>query len=223
MIELAETVKAGRVNALFIGRAPEFAAPDFTAQYELLLGRYATIKSLAYSEQVHGDRAFEIPGDAGRLHFAGAGDALLTRAAQTALLIRTADCVPILFYSQSERLLGAVHAGWRGLEKRVLTKTLGLASAALTDLRFVVGPFIGRHSYEVGADVADRFLSTAREVKEGRKFWLNLRAVLEAEFLDLGVAGEQVSWYDTDTLVEKDWYSARRGDTRRNLSLIWLG
>ena len=206
--------------ALFIGADEDYAAADFAGQYELLLSREPGIRSLAYAEQVHGDHAFEITPGADRLHFAGEGDALFTRAAGTSLLIRTADCIPILFWHPNG-LIGAVHAGWRGLEKKILTKTLQTAGGLVEDLQFAVGPFIGGKSYEVGDDVAGRFAARFAEPKPNGKFLLNLKLVLEAEFSNLGIAPAQVKWYDTDTLASPQWYSARRGDKKRNLSLIW--
>ncbi len=205
----------------FIGSDTAFSAPAFSAQYEILLERFAEIRTLAYAEQVHGDRAIGVPCDAQRLHFAGDGDALFTREYGTALLIRTADCIPILFYSAADGLIGAVHAGWRGLEKKILTKTLETARATVADLQFIVGPFIRETSYEVGADVAGGFDVQFCTAKPNGKFFLNLKAILRHELLSLGVGEAQVTWHDTDTLASPDWYSARRGDQKRNLSLIW--
>lgn len=222
MIELTRPVTAGRVNALFIGRDAEFAGESFQDQYESILGKIHGIEKLAYTDQVHGDRAHDISSPGQRLYFAGEGDALYSRERDTALLIRTADCVPILFYSETESLIGAVHAGWRGLEKRILTKTLGATGAGAKHLRFIVGPFIGKRSYEVGGDVAYRFSSAFSEPKSGGKFWLDLGEILRAELTDVGVTDAQVAWYDEDTLTANDWFSARRGDRGRNLSLIWL-
>lgn len=222
MIELARIVPAGHVKALFVGRTPEFAAQDFPAQYDLLLNKYSTIKSLSYTEQVHADRAFEVSLPAKRLHFAGEGDALHTREEGVALLIRTADCIPILFYSETESLIGAVHAGWRGLEKRILSKTLRSIEANVRSLKLILGPFIGSNSYEVGSDVADRFEASMNIARPGGKFMLNLKKILQSEIESLGISQAQVTWHDADTLRDENWYSARRGDTARNLSLIWM-
>lgn len=208
------------MTALFIGKDTAFAGENFTAQYEKVLAKFPEVRSLAYSEQVHGDRAFEITSDAGRLESLGEGDALYTKLRNRAVLIRTADCIPILFYSHTAPLIGAVHAGWRGLKARILSKTLA-ATGGVADLTFVVGPFIGGKSYEVGADVAHEFAEGVRQKKENGKFWLDLRKVLEAEFEALGVAPAAVEWYDDDTLTMSEWYSARRGDSGRNLSLVF--
>lgn len=222
MIVHKQEIAAGTVTALFIGKDTAFAGEEFTAQYKKLLVKFSELEGLAYAEQVHGDRVFEVGAEPGRLASAGEGDALFTRLKNRAVLIRTADCIPILFYSNSEPLVGAVHAGWRGLKARILSKTLA-AVGRIADLTFVVGPFIGGKSYEVGADVAGEFASAFSMAKENGKFWLDLRKVLEAEFGALGVAPSAVEWYDEDTLAATEWYSARRGDTGRNLSLIFIG
>jgi polyphenol oxidase len=217
---LIHEIKAN-TQILFIGADVDFGAPAFSDQYAILLQRFPRIKALAYAEQVHGDTAIEVQEGIERLHFTGAGDALFTRSSGTALLIRTADCIPILFYSAAESLIGAVHAGWRGLQKNILTKTVKAAGATAADLQFVVGPFIRETSYEVGLDVADQFEAQFRVAKENGKFFLNLKAILHHEFSLLGVRDEQVTWHDTDTIASPGWYSARRGDQRRNLSLVF--
>jgi polyphenol oxidase len=161
----------------------------------------------------------EVTGAPAGAFFAGEGDALWTRETGTALLIRTADCLPILFYSKSEPLVGAVHAGWRGFEKRILSRAL--EKVACGDLDFFVGPFIGGNSYEVGSDVAGHFdRHCSKELGNG-KFLLDLRAVLEGELKAAGIDRSRVTWYADDTLNSGWWYSARGGDQQRNLALIW--
>src|SRR5438270_2176366 len=42
------------------------------------------------------------------------GDGLVTDAAGIALVIQTADCLPILIHDQQGQSIAACHAGWRG-------------------------------------------------------------------------------------------------------------
>ncbi|MBN8219380.1 MAG: polyphenol oxidase family protein [Spirochaetes bacterium] len=220
MIIVKRGIASGSVSSLFIGKDAAFAAEGFTSQYQEILGKFPELRGLAYSEQVHGDRSFEIGETTEKLFFAGEGDALFTRISRQALIIRTADCIPILFYSPSQPLIGAVHAGWRGLKAKILTKTLAAAGLG-DDLEFIVGPCIGGKSYEVGSDVSSQFASAFSISKVQGKFLLDLRQVLESEFAELGVTPERIEWHDEDTLRTPEWYSARRGDTRRNLAVIF--
>lgn len=222
MISHSAATAYGEAQIQLIGCDSAFLAETHEARYEALLETNVLIKSIAYTDQVHGDQVVSVTGADQRLSLMGDGDALITGSYDTALLIRTADCIPILFYSATAALAGAVHAGWRGLQKKILSKTIGAARADIADLQFVIGPFIGAASYEVGAEVAGQFSERHSRAKDDGKFMLDLKSVLKAELAALGIKDAQVAWFDRDTLHDAAWFSARRGDGERNLSLIWL-
>jgi YfiH family protein len=89
------------------------------------------------------------------------GDALITATAGLLLIIKTADCLPLLLVDEERRAVAAVHAGWRGTAAGIA----GAAVRALQDrlgskpssLRASLGPCIEPGCYEVGADVAAAF------------------------------------------------------------------
>ncbi|MBV6492777.1 MAG: hypothetical protein LDLANPLL_00778 [Turneriella sp.] len=211
-----------RATALFIGKDFEFAAPNFERQYIRLLEKFTTLKILAYAEQVHGAECVEVRLKAQNgVVCMGKADALFTRQKNTALLIRTADCMPILLVSEKDGVVGAVHAGWRGLEKKILTQTLASASVAAKNIHLAIGPFIGSASYEVGEEVAEKFSSTCSARKANGKYLLNLRTVLEKELNALGALPQQITWFGEDTFSNTQWYSARRGESGRNLAVVF--
>lgn len=95
-----------------------------------------------------------------------------------ALGIKTADCVPILFHDPVRRVIGAVHAGWRGTAAGIagicVEKMRALGSEP-KNIRAAIGAAINFCCYEVGEDFyesvkaldpvrADRFISE----KDGR-------------------------------------------------------
>ena len=88
-------------------------------------------------------------------------DALITAAPELLLGVQTADCVPILLTDARQRVIAAVHAGWRGTLARIAVKTLGRMSMEFgtrpRDVIAALGPAIGRECYEVGPDVAQAF------------------------------------------------------------------
>jgi polyphenol oxidase len=89
------------------------------------------------------------------------GDALVTDRHDVLLSVRTADCLPVLLADVRLRVIGAVHAGWRGALARVIEKTVGelrrIFGSAPEDLVAALGPAIGRCCYEVGDEVVDAF------------------------------------------------------------------
>lgn len=205
----------------FIGKDEKFAAKNLPERYQKLCELRPWLASLNYADQVHGDGVAVVDGLGSGIRCVGEADILLTHEDNTGLLIRTADCIPILFLSRTENILGAVHAGWRGLKKKALSKALAVVGAKTQDLQFVVGPFIAQTSYEVDEDVRNEFNPMASMPLENGKYLLDLKAVLMAEFDALGVQGERILWQSADTLTSADWYSARAGDSDRNFALIY--
>ena len=79
-------------------------------------------------DQVHSDiiHCVDAPPD-GRLE----GDALITSAPGLFLVVKTADCLPVLVADEARRVVAAVHCGWRGTWKRILEQVVGELRAAL--------------------------------------------------------------------------------------------
>ena len=98
--------------------------------------------------QVHGDTVVTVaaPGE-------GAGaraDASVTDRPGCVLAVLTADCAPVALVSR-EGVVGAVHAGWRGLTAGVIERAVDSARAlGATELRAVLGPCIRPECYEFG-------------------------------------------------------------------------
>jgi len=88
-------------------------------------------------------------------------DALVTRAPGLLLGVQTADCVPILLADTRQRVVAAIHAGWRGTLARIAVKALGRMrmefGTRTSDVVAALGPAIGRCCYEVGPEVAQAF------------------------------------------------------------------
>ncbi len=90
------------------------------------------------------------------------GDALLTNVPGLLLVIRTADCLPVLLYDPSGPAVAAVHCGWRGTEKRILEKAVKTMTDAYgsrpEEMMAALGPCIGAACYEVGVEVKKAFV-----------------------------------------------------------------
>lgn len=107
---------------------------------------------------------YRLPPNARRREHAGddhAGDALLSSEAGILLTMRVADCLPVLLAGPRQRVIAAVHAGWRGSMRRVIEKTVGemrrIFGCEPPSLFVVLGPSIRGCCYEVGEDVVDAF------------------------------------------------------------------
>jgi YfiH family protein len=91
------------------------------------------------------------------------GDASLSNVPGLLLGIQTADCVPILLVDPKKRVVGAIHAGWRGSVARIAEKTVGQMRMRFgsqpSDILAALGPAIGGCCYEVGTELVAKFAS----------------------------------------------------------------
>jgi polyphenol oxidase len=87
-------------------------------------------------------------------------DVLLTDEPGVFLMMTFADCVPVLFYDPAKRVVGLVHAGWRGTVAGAPRRALALLQERYgsrpADVLVGIGPSIGPDHYEVGPEVAEQ-------------------------------------------------------------------
>ncbi|MCI0521061.1 MAG: peptidoglycan editing factor PgeF [Chloroflexi bacterium] len=163
-------------------------------------------------------------------------DAMLTDRAEVTLLMRFADCTPILLYDPYRKVAGMAHAGWQGTMRRTAAAAVEAMVARYgcdaADLRAAIGPSIGAHHYEVGEEVVAQArqafggeaagLLEAVEGRPGKAYfdlWAANRLVLE----QCGIRHIEIAGICTACHPE-DWYSHRRekGNTGRFGALIGL-
>lgn len=112
---------------------------------------------VATTRQVHGNHIAVATADAGGRRFANS-DGLITDVPGLALMLRFADCQPILLYDPVHHALGLVHAGWRGIAQGVARRAVEKMEDAFgsrpADLIAGLGPAIGPCCYTVGHEVA---------------------------------------------------------------------
>ncbi|MEK7142915.1 MAG: peptidoglycan editing factor PgeF [Patescibacteria group bacterium] len=87
-------------------------------------------------------------------------DGLITSQKQIFLMVTVADCLPIFFYDPSLRIVGLLHAGWRGILAQIVPKALEKFNNCGTDadnLIVGIGPGICQRHFVVQKDVLDKF------------------------------------------------------------------
>jgi len=145
-------------------------------------------------------------------------DAMITTATNHALGVLTADCLPVLFASES--VIGVAHAGWRGLSAGVLEATLAAMNQMSTDSKNIhawLGAAIGPTAFEVGEDVLQAFAGVPNRLNyfipiDGRngKWWCDLYG-LAREQLDAAGIGS-VSGGDRCTVSDAARFFSYRRD-----------
>ena len=196
-------------------------APEGTASpTEYLSRRFAEALSLpripiVRATQVHGDTAARVtdPPPPGTVRDAGPCDILATDLPGVALVVQTADCVPILLAGR--RSVAAVHAGWRGSAKNAAAAGVAALSGLgerPEDLTAFLGPSIGACCYEVGGEVAAQFAGEFARRSCGGRFHLDLAAVNRSQLEASGVSPSRISSHPACTKCGGEAYASYRRD-----------
>lgn len=189
-----------------------------------LLGQYLPMEPL-WLTQVHGKSVV----DAASTCPHAEADASFARTAMRICTVMTADCLPVLLCDRQGTVVGAAHAGWRGLHAGVLEATINAMQAPSQDIMAWLGPAIGPDAFEVGEEVRTAF--TTADAKAGLAFrpagqegkWLaDLYLLARQRLANCGVTqvygGNRCTYTEAET-----FFSYRRdGQTGRMASLIWL-
>ena len=163
------------------------------------------------------------------------GDGILTNSKGLALGILTADCVPILFYDSKKNIIGAVHAGWKGAYKKIVTKMIDYLKkkgSKLNDIYTIIGPCISQRNYEIKEDFRKKFLNQSQANKrhfrrENNKIYFDLKGYIFQQLKNIGIKNIEIIKKDTFDPKNK-FFSARRSlknkidDYGRNISIIMI-
>ena len=175
-------------------------------------------RGVAHMRQVHGDvvRLIGAP-----VTEPPVCDGLATDRQGLALIVQTADCVPLLFWDEHENVVAAVHAGWRGALAQIPVRALtflqeGFGSQAAS-VHVAMGPAIGACCYEVGDEVVRAFVERFAKSEEfftpgaRRKQHLDLIGASTRQLVEAGVPGNRIYSSGVCTSCDNgDFYSYRK-------------
>jgi YfiH family protein len=151
---------------------------------------------IARGTQVHGRTVLRVRSAIapGQTELLGEGDILVTAQSGIALAVQTADCVPILLFTDDG--IAAIHAGWRGTASGVAAegvRALAEESGSSPEMvRAVIGPAIGPCCYEVGGEVAANFAGAFLRRSCGGKFQLDLKGANRAQLEKGGIRPDHI-------------------------------
>jgi YfiH family protein len=179
-------------------------------------------RTWSWVTQVHGAGVVLVrrPGDGG----GALADALVSDHPESCLAVFTADCPPIALASP-EGVLGAVHAGWRGLLAGVVeSAALAMRDLGASRIEAALGPCIHAECYEFSsADLdraADRFGPTVRGVTAEGRPALDLPETVRVSLREADV--ELIADEDICTACSPAHFSYRaRGERQRMALVVW--
>jgi hypothetical protein len=146
------------------------------------------------------------------------GDAIVTTLKNVGISVLTADCVPILFYNSQKKIIGCVHAGWKGALNGIIENTVDKfleLDSNTRNLVAAVGPCINHYHYEVGQDFYKKFIDQNKNnqqffiVLNDKKYLFNIRNYINTKLIGLGI--NDIDHIEMDTFSNKEnFFSYRR-------------
>ena len=194
-------------------------------------GGHPEFPFIASLKQIHSTRviALHSPVDLGVMA-PTEGDALVTNQPQTLLVVRTADCVPVLLVEKERGVVGAIHAGWRGAVEGVVPETIRTCveyfGAKKEHIHVAIGPSIGPCCYEVDEPVIEPVRTqfpdwpdVLQETTPGKGV-LDLKKLVHHQIVASGIPECQVGQVDQCTYCRADLFFSYRREGQVNGTML---
>ncbi len=182
------------------------------------------VSTLCFTRQVHKNTVRTVTAKDAHTLFEPVpyeADGLITEDPNCALVIFTADCIPILLWDREKNAVGALHAGWRGTAADIagvgISRMIEEFGSEPKNIFAAIGPGIGQCCFETGCDVPEAMAKTLPNamdfVKPGKvsgKFMVDLKGINRALLIRAGVPAENISVSDECTMCLHDKYWSHR-------------
>ncbi len=180
--------------------------------------------------QAHGTEILLCRGG-GRFH-RQAADALISDTENTALAVRTADCLPVLLADPKTGLIAAAHAGWRGTAACIVKHVIrdmqrrgARADRIIASLGPCIGPCCFRIDERTAARLAGSVKGTNHHIrqKDHGDIHADLRAINCLQLLQSGLNAAHIEQLPACTCCHTDDYFSYRRDgaeTGRQLAVV---
>ncbi len=218
-VELAFTDRHGGVSGIpFASLNLAFGSPDpldddpadCATNLALVMHDFAPDTEVADLSQVHGrDVVVAQPGAA-----RPRADGIVSDRSDVTLLVRAADCVPVLLADPTSGVIGAAHAGRQGMALGVVPETVAaLRRLGAEDLHAWIGPHVCGACYEVPAELRDEVAAVVPQAHATTSWGtpsVDLGAGIRAQLAVEGVQVHDSGAADRCTRESSDLYSYRR-------------
>lgn len=226
-------------------KVTEYGLEWETEKYYILFGNVNLIRStykykiqerldralnFFYVNQTHGDGVQIIKDPKDQPEEA---DAIISPLKDSALVIKTADCIPLVAINESNEKVAIIHAGWRGVLNDISLKAIkNLKDNKEDKLSLFVGPHIHSQNFQVKDDLVKMFQTKFSFIKEPSHFHKDLNQEGHSYF-DLGRTLKDRLYFElrdtyslidvnVDTVPNPSFHSHRRDKERsgRNLNIV---
>lgn len=180
-------------------------------------------KSVVMSGNIHGNKVVKVSFNEAGQRVRGY-DGLITNEISLALVVKTADCLPLFFIDPKNKIIGLIHAGWKGVMANIATvaveefKKLGSNPA---ELLVAIGPSIKKCHYNISDERQKEMVSLKKYFSEkNEKIFVDLQAAVVDELLAAGVAQENIDANPPCTMCEPKKYFSYHSSGKVEDSLL---
>ncbi len=175
-------------------------------------------KSLIHMKQIHSNFVHTVL-DEDDFYTPRSCDALITNKKNTPLMVMVADCAPLLFYDDKQKVIAAAHAGREGAFKNIVQKVVEKMSLEFASnpqhISVSIGANIGVCCYEVGHEIYDKAkelqLEYALERREER-YYLDINKILKGQLIACGIKNQNIEFSNECTCCKKENYYSYRAE-----------
>lgn len=124
------------------------------------------------------------------------GDALITNKPNKPIIIKVADCIPILVYDKENKVISLVHSGWKGTLKNITIKTietmLSKYNSKKENIYVYIYPSIRQCHFEIEEDVYSLFKDTITNIdkytnKLEKKYYIDMQSIIKDKLIEIGI------------------------------------
>lgn len=145
-------------------------------------------------------------------------DGLLTDKPGVALLVKYADCTPIVLYDPVQKILANLHSGWRGTVQKIsavmVERMVTEFGCRPEDMIAYLGPSIDQANYQVGAEVYEAFKEFPTRdnffTEDGDRYRLSMLQANRAILLEVGLLDENIELAQESTYIHPELHSSRQ-------------
>ena len=173
-------------------------------------------KQLVLMNQRHTNNVKVLKEDCGDIRIDA--DAVVTKNENLALGVLTADCAPVLLYESEEKIIGCIHAGWKGAINGIIENTIERVRelGGNPEKIFVcIGPCIDKSSYQVKEDFYSKFIKNSKKNEiyffngKNNSLYFDLRGFVTKKLNNCGVS--QVDNINLNSFsASEEYFSHRR-------------
>ena len=194
----------------------------------------STAKSIFLLHQIHSNK-FVYINKKNKFRSKPKADAVITNQKNIPIGVLTADCVPILICDERTKLVAAIHAGWKGAYKDIISKVIQFMikkGSNPKNITAAIGPAISAKNYEVKEDFKKKFIKKDKKnslffKRSKQKLYFDLTRYIHSSLKIINIKHIDIIKIDTFDIKNK-FFSARRAlklkhnDYGRNISIIML-